>query len=85
MEKSFGLQVKKLRDGYKNFQDKISYKLFNKWRNKQYRKFFKHANYDFDFCSYLLFLETKFTCMGLYFAKYGICEDNKIQASKCES
>ena len=69
MEKSFGLQVKKLRDGYKNFQDKISYKLFNKWRNKQYRKFFKHANYDFDFCSYLLFLETKFTCMGFIFCK----------------
>ena len=34
MEKSFGLQVKKLRDGYKNFQNKIKYKLFNKWRDK---------------------------------------------------
>lgn len=80
MEKNFGLQVKKLRDGYKRFQNKIEYKLFVVWKNKQYKKFFKHSNYDFDFCSCLLFLETKFTCMGLYFAKYGICVDHKIQA-----
>ena len=80
MGKNSGLLVKKLREDYKNLQNKIKYKLFNKWRDRQYRKFFKSSNYDFDFCSYLLFLETKFTCMGLYFAKYGVCEDNKIQA-----
>ncbi len=80
MKKNFELLVKKLRKDYKNLQNKIEYKLFVVWKNKQYRKFFKHANYDSDFCSYLLFLEIKFTCMGLHFAKYGICEDNKIQA-----
>ena len=60
--------------------EKIKIKLFNRWAYKQYKKFIKKDNYDFDFSSILTFLELKFTIMGLYFAKYGISTENKKQA-----
>lgn len=60
---------------------KIKYRLFKIWKNRQYKKFLKEANWDFDHSSITSFLELKLTIMGLYFAKFGIVvdEDRKKQ------
>jgi len=55
---------------------KIKYKLFKFWKNRQYRKFLKESNWEFDHSSITNFLELKLTIMGLYFAKFGIVIDD---------
>ncbi len=64
-----------------NLLTKINYKLFKLWKKKQYKKFFKESNWDFDHSSITFFLELKLTIMGLQFAKFGIVveEDRKKQ------
>lgn len=53
------------------------------WKKRQYRKFLKESNCDFDFASIFNFLELKLTVMGLTFAIFGRRVDHKKQAHEC--
>lgn len=53
----------------------LKYSLFKLWKNRQYKKFLKNENWEFDHSSITSFLELKLTVMGLYFAKFGITVD----------
>ena len=59
----------------------LHYKMFNAWKLKQYMKFLRKENYDFDWGSIIDMNILKLTMMGLQFAKFGVIvdEDRKKQ------
>jgi hypothetical protein len=61
--------------------ENIKYRAFVRWCDRQYIKFIKKDNYDFDWCSIVDMNILKLTIMGLRFAKYGeiIDKDRKKQ------
>lgn len=64
-------------------RSRLKWTLFRLWKKRQYRKFLKERNWDFDFGSIFDFLELKLTIMGLEFAIFGRCVDNRKQAHEC--
>lgn len=64
-------------------RSRLKWTLFRLWKKRQYRKFLKERNWDFDFSSIFDFLELKLTVMGLEFAIFGRCVDNRKQAHEC--
>lgn len=52
-------------------RDRIQYKLFKLWCKREYKKFLKERNWDFDHSSITEFLILKLTIMGIFIAKYG--------------
>lgn len=53
------------------------YRQFKRWKKRQYKKFLRKSNFEFDWGSWVKLNILKLTMMGLQVAKFGVCVDEE--------